>query len=108
MLRQSTFADHDVEPDEEGCHQALSELLQPGAVLELIPWSKLAWQQTGDSVVVFANGESLHHTHAVLSLLITLCENWRLTGESLSAACSSGECAILLEQLLELGCLELG
>ena len=98
---------YDMEPGEEDCQGEQSELLQPGVTLELISSAKLAWQQNEDSVVVFANSESLHHSDAVLPLLISLCEDWRLMGEPLSVAQSSSECAILLEQLLEIGCIEL-
>ena len=82
-------------------------LRAPGASLELLACAKLAWQQIGNEVMVFANGDSLLHTEAVRPLVMSLCEQWQLQGPALIKALDQPECAILLEQLLERGCLEL-
>jgi 50S ribosomal protein L16 3-hydroxylase len=84
-----------------------SELRQPGARLIMDPVSKIAWQEMGGDVVVFANGEALPHDDTVIPLLTSLCQQWRIEGQALTEALDNPECAILLGQLLERGCLEL-
>jgi 50S ribosomal protein L16 3-hydroxylase len=84
-----------------------SELRQPGARLIMAPASKIAWQDMGGGVEVFANGEALPHDDTVIPLLTDLCQQWHLEGQALTEALDNPECAILLGQLLERGCLEL-
>ena len=86
--------------------RTVAGLDEPTAGLELLPWAKLAWQENDAGVVVFANGESHRHSAAVLPMMMTLCKQWRLQGAALADAVNCTECAILLEQLLESGCLE--
>ena len=75
--------------------------------LTLLPSAKLAWQQNQSNIVVFANGESLQHSDTVLPLVMKLCEDWQLTGAALDNALQSSQSVLLLEQLLERGCLEI-
>jgi len=85
-----------------------AELQQTGGSsrLSLVPSSKIAWQQTGDSIVVFANGDALPHSTVLIPLVSKLCQEWAIEGNSVSEAMNNPECAILIQQLLERGCLE--
>ena len=99
---------YEVEDNGEDLQVPLTELNDPETRLALVPAAKVAWQQKGTGVVVFANGESLQHSQAVLATTLSLCEHWQLAGPALSQALDCAECVILLEQLLERGCIELG
>ena len=85
----------------------LAEAQQPEARLALVPSSKLAWRQGSNSVAVFANGEQFTHGAQVLPLVMVLCDEGVLRDDMLANALVDAKCAILLEQLLECGCLEL-
>ncbi|MEH6592661.1 MAG: cupin domain-containing protein [Halioglobus sp.] len=85
----------------------LHSLLDTSQPLALLPTSRLAWQQSGDEIAVYANGECLIHSQAVLPTLVHLCEHRALDSTFLNAALARVECAILLEQLLECACFEL-
>jgi 50S ribosomal protein L16 3-hydroxylase len=84
----------------------LSILEDNDSVVELLPDARLAWQQQGQTLVVFASGQSLNHGPAVLEVLTALCGTGILSGEPLASALKKPECAILIEQLWELGCLD--
>jgi len=84
----------------------LADLRDDETILGLCAHSKIAWQQSAEDIVVFANGESKVCGHAVLPTLIVLCSEWLLEGSALSSALEDTETATLLVYLLELGCLE--
>jgi 50S ribosomal protein L16 3-hydroxylase len=85
----------------------VEDLRQAGTCLGLSPDSKLAWQQSGENVVVFANGESTVYSDAVLPMIIVLCSEWLLDHAAVKDAMDNPESAALIINLLELGCLEL-
>ncbi|MEH6583708.1 MAG: cupin domain-containing protein [Halioglobus sp.] len=85
----------------------LHAFVETSQLLALLPTSRIAWQQNGDELAVYANGECLIHSQAVLPTLIHLCEYRALDSAFLGAALARAECAILLEQLLECACFEL-
>lgn len=96
---------YDVVADDDDLAQARAELREGACRVELSPAAKLAWQQEQDSVVIFANGESRLFNSAVLPMVITLCGNWKLEPEELSAVQESGDSMALLDYLLETGCI---
>ncbi|MFT4826427.1 MAG: 50S ribosomal protein L16 3-hydroxylase [Halioglobus sp.] len=85
----------------------VEDLRQAGTCLGLSPDSKLAWQQSGENVVVFANGESTVYSDTVLPMIIVLCSEWLLDHAAVKDAMDNPESAALIINLLELGCLEL-
>jgi 50S ribosomal protein L16 3-hydroxylase len=84
----------------------LSSLEDADTVVELLPDCRLAWQQREDAIIVFANGQSLVHGTAVLDMLQALCGGNSLSGLSLANTLKNPECAILLGQLWENGCID--
>ncbi|MFK8047938.1 MAG: cupin domain-containing protein [Halioglobus sp.] len=97
---------HPFEPIFESEAFSLADLRDDDAILGLCAHSKIAWQQSAEDIVVFANGESKVFGHAVLPTLIVLCGEWLMEGSALSIAVEDTETATLLVYLLELGCLE--
>jgi 50S ribosomal protein L16 3-hydroxylase len=91
--------------DTEELAEAKSVLAGGPAAVELCPAAKLAWQQEAEGIVVFANGECLQFSEAALPMLMTLCDHWRLQGETLSKALLDPQCMTLLHYLLESGCI---
>jgi 50S ribosomal protein L16 3-hydroxylase len=67
----------------------------------LSPAAKLAWQQEGQVVWVYANGESRQFNASVLPDLLRLCEHWRLAATELQRALTDQDCVDLLNYLLE-------
>ena len=92
-------------PDDDDLAEARLLLRDGPDFVSLSPASKLAWQQEGDGVWVFANGESRRFPANVLPGLVDLCEDWRLDGGGLSDMLASADGATLLDYLLETGCL---
>ncbi|MEH6590261.1 MAG: cupin domain-containing protein [Halioglobus sp.] len=84
----------------------LTSLRHIDAAVELLPDSRLAWQQQEDAIIVFANGQNLSHPTTVVDMLLALCSGNALSGDSLTSALNNPECAILLGQLWELGCID--
>jgi 50S ribosomal protein L16 3-hydroxylase len=92
-------------PDDDDLAEAQAMLADNAAFVALSPAAKLAWQQELEGIAVFANGESLEFPQGILPVLITLCENWRLEGDTLSRAMIDPDSAALLHYLLESGCI---
>jgi 50S ribosomal protein L16 3-hydroxylase len=91
--------------DDDDLAEAQALLADSAAFVALSPAAKLAWQQELEGIAVFANGESLEFPQGILPVLITLCENWRLEGDTLSRAMIDPDSAALLHYLLESGCI---
>jgi 50S ribosomal protein L16 3-hydroxylase len=91
--------------DNDDLAEAKALLTEGAAFVELSGAAKLAWQQELEGIAVFANGESLEFPQGILPVLITLCENWRLEGDTLSRAMIDPDSATLLHYLLESGCI---
>jgi 50S ribosomal protein L16 3-hydroxylase len=91
--------------DDDDLAEAQALLADNAAFVALSPAAKLAWQQELEGIAVFANGESLEFPQGILPVLITLCENWRLEGDTLSRAMIDPDSAALLHYLLESGCI---
>lgn len=85
--------------------QAKALLLDKPAAVDLSPAAKLAWQQQAEGVMVFANGDSRLFGEAVLPSLTSLCEHWRLGGDTLARAMADADTAELLNYLLDMGCI---
>lgn len=82
-------------------------ILQTGMqAVALSPAARLAWQEEGAGVVVFANGESEVFSPRVLNWLVGLCEHWRVEGSTLTAAMADPEGLRLLAYLYERGCFD--
>ena len=92
-------------PDDDDMAEALALLADGATFVELSPAAKLAWQQEIEGIAVFANGESLEFPQGILPVLITLCDSWRLEGDTLSSAMTDPDSAALLHYLLESGCI---
>ena len=83
-----------------------SQLLAQGASLvTLLPSSKLAWQEAGEQIIVYANGNSLDAPSSVLPVLTSLCEQQQVQGDTLSRAISCTESLALLNALLSMACI---
>lgn len=96
---------YEPEPDNDDLAEARA-LMQTGeGWVGLSPAAKLAWQQEGEGVAVFANGGSAIFPPAVLPPLMTLCDAWRLERDELARVMADDACAGLLDYLLESGCI---
>lgn len=73
--------------------------------LRLAPESRLAWQETAAGVTVFAAGEALHASAAVLPMLVVLCDEWSLEAPHLRELLRDEENASILEALYRAGCI---
>ncbi len=83
-----------------------SQLLENGASLvTLLPSSKLAWQEAGEQIIVYANGSSLDAPGSVLPMLTSLCEQQQIQGHALSRAVSCAQSLALLNALLGMACI---
>ena len=91
--------------DDDDLAEARAQLRCGAAFVEVAASAKLAWQQEGAGITVFANGQSLTCPDSVLPSLLTLCENWRLAGTELDLAMADQNTADLLDYLLESGCI---
>ena len=98
---------YDIEIEQSTTNTLPGSISDVASALVLLPEAKLAWQEKNDKIVVYANGEALHHDRAVLPAVLALCENWILEDVLLEQAVNCSHCSLLLEQLLERGCLEL-
>ena len=79
-------------------------LLKAGVkVVELRTYSKVAWQEETEDIVVFANGQSRPFNVSILPSLLTLCQNWRLDAADLTEALADLETVRLLAYLMENG-----
>lgn len=96
---------YELMPDDDNLAQARAELCDGCDIVELSPAAKLAWQQEADGVVIFANGESRQFGTGILPVIIELCGQWKLEGETLASALGDTESCALLDHLLETGCL---
>ena len=96
---------YDIEPDEEDIAEALDLLRGGASVVSLSHAAKLAWQQHNGGFIVFANGESRHCGASVLPCLLILCDRRDLAGRELDSALSDSDTVVLLESLLQSGCL---
>jgi 50S ribosomal protein L16 3-hydroxylase len=96
---------YDPLPDDENLAEARALLANGPGYVELSHAAKLAWQQTAEGILVFANGDSCRFDNAVLEPLIRLCGDWRLGQGELSAALADPACRELLDYLLDSGCI---
>jgi 50S ribosomal protein L16 3-hydroxylase len=87
--------------DDDSLAEARALLSDGAGVVALSPAARVAWQQEQAGIRVYANGESRLFNESVLDSLMTLCESWRLEGESLSRCLTLPETTKLLEYLLE-------
>ncbi len=92
-------------PDDDELAEAKALLRDGATFVKLSPAAKLAWQQELEGIAVFANGGSIEFPQGVLPVLITLCDSWRLEGDTLSGAMIDLDSAALLHYLLESGCI---
>ena len=92
------------EPADAGLAQARAALANRPRRVALVASAKLAWQKTETGVIVYANGASLACSKAVLATAMTLCRDWSLEGNSLSAALACPDSSALLDALLEADC----
>jgi 50S ribosomal protein L16 3-hydroxylase len=91
--------------DEDDLAEARALLDDGAAWVGLSPEAKLAWQQEQAGIVVFANGDRREFPESVLPGLLQLCGNWRIDEDGLSAALADGPTLVLLDYLLECGCI---
>ncbi|RLA49586.1 MAG: cupin domain-containing protein [Gammaproteobacteria bacterium] len=91
--------------DNDDLAEARALLADGATFVELSPAAKLCWQQEPEGIAVFANGESLEFAQGVRPVLITLCDSWRLQGDTLSGVMLDPDSAALLNYLLESGCI---
>jgi 50S ribosomal protein L16 3-hydroxylase len=91
------------EYDEDELMHAQARLTEGAARVELSTAAKLAWQQEGADIRVFANGDSRKFPEPVLATLLILCGTWQLNGADLKAAASGPDTATMLDFLLECG-----
>ena len=96
---------YDPATDDDDLAEAKALLAGGPDFVELSPAAKLAWQRELEGIAVFANGECLEFPEAVLPVLLTLCDTWRLQGEALTTALLQADSAALLNYLLESGCI---
>ena len=68
--------------------------------------ARLAWQEDGAGLRVFANGDSLGVGRSVLPALIDLCDTWQLTTEQLSGLLADSDGRALLAFLIHTGALD--
>ena len=100
-----TEPSYDVEPDQDELASA-QDLLHDGAEsVALSPAAKLAWHKEKNGLTIFANGESLACGQSALPSLLILCDRRALTGAHLHKALADSATTILLERLLQIGCL---
>ncbi len=94
---QDWFGELVTEPRYPIAEQAVSDLnWKPSTVpVDLAPESKLAWQDNGGTITVFANGISEVFTPDVTAMLISLCDSWTLTEDDLQAIQQDPECVRL-------------
>jgi len=94
-------------PSEEELKTGQALLSKGMSCVSLLPSSKLAWQEAGEQVIVYANGSSLAVPRCVLPMLVNLCEHHSVLGEKLSEAESCSECMALLGTLLDMACISI-
>ncbi len=68
--------------------------------------ARLAWQDDGDTLRVFANGESASLARDVLPALIELCDTWQLSDKQIPGLLSSAEGKAMLAFLIHAGALD--
>jgi 50S ribosomal protein L16 3-hydroxylase len=96
------------EQDEDELQQSRQLLLGADTEVHLDPAAKLAWQEQGSGITVFANGLSQDYSLTVLPLIEELCENWQLGSATLVAAIADKEAMAALTFLLEAGVIDVG
>lgn len=96
---------YDIELDHGELAQAHALLLNGATSVSLAADAKLAWQQNGQGLIVFTNGESLQCALSALPSLLMLCDRQPLSGTSLDNAVADPDTASLLERLLYSGCI---
>lgn len=94
---------YEFDADEDELAEARALLATGAGLLQLSPAARVAWQQEPAGIAVFANGQSSLFSDAVLDTLVSLCAQWHLQGEQLSAALAQPDTAQLLDYLLETG-----
>ena len=97
---------YDIELHPKELSRARTRLRKGACSIELAAAAKLAWQQTPAGVTVYANGECISCSAAVLTTLLVLCEHHSLQGRQLDSALASPETVQLLETLLQVGCID--
>ena len=82
-------------------------LNQAASMVVMLPGAKLAWQNNGPGIGVYANGRCLPHSPTVRTTVIELCANGKLQGQSLDQAKACPETLGLLQQLISLACISI-
>lgn len=91
-------------PDQEALGDALGRLYGEGAQVSAAPDARLAWQDLGDALRVFANGHSQRCSRDLLATLVALCDGQVMP---VSAILNNGrDAGDLLEFLTAMGGLD--
>ena len=96
-----------LELSEDEIEAECAALDQPSAIVSLLPSAKLAWQDNGDAIDVYANGQCLLLPPDVRPTVIELCAKGKLQGQVLNGAKASPETLALLHQLISLACISI-
>jgi 50S ribosomal protein L16 3-hydroxylase len=97
---------YDITLDEDELAGARMLLRVGAAAVALLPGAKLAWYTDTAGLCVFANGESLQCRASVLPSLLLLCDGQQLTAASLDNALTDPDTVLLLDRLLQSGCID--
>jgi 50S ribosomal protein L16 3-hydroxylase len=94
-----------IDPDDDEVAHAQALLKGRARSVYLSPAAKVAWQQDGAGITVFANGECLNCAASVLTSLLILCSREPLIGVSLDKATADADTARMLDCLAQSGCI---
>jgi 50S ribosomal protein L16 3-hydroxylase len=96
---------YDIEPEQEETERAAALLHSDAQTVSLQPGAKLAWQEDGTGLIVYANGESFACGAPAMASLVILCDRQNLEGDTLDKALGDSDTANMLERLVQNGCL---